>query len=489
MVPKEVFAGVGSAMAFLVGLVTVVINHIRIKLFINKIVSLFCSTTTITFPEYTASSLERSKLFVAIEAYISSNCTDGVHKLVAEFGSAQQRPHFLIDDAVEIIDIFEGTTLWWHAYTLRRSGIFFREPGDEERRFYRVVFHNSFRDKFEHSYLPHVFRQGHTVIANNCQRRLFTNTRNPSREICWSHMAFRNPATFHTLAMDPTEKQAIIDDLDAFRKGKDYYEMLGKAWKRGYLLFGPPGTGKSTMIAAISNYLSYDIYDLELTVVNDNTELRKLFNQTKEKSIIVIEDIDRSIDIIHKSRDKKSSGQSDSMTLLPIGREEDAEDTKLTLSGILSFIDGLSTACCGERMIIFTSNNKDMLDPALIRPGRMDKHIKMSYCRFEAFKVLATNYLSRTTITDHHVLELFPEIGQLLEEVNMTPAEVIGYLMCTEQSDADACLKNLMEALKMAKFKAATRGKGKAKEAIEETVQADVVGSRRGIEGRTRPIC
>nr|ABA98754.1 retrotransposon protein, putative, unclassified [Oryza sativa Japonica Group] len=48
-----------------------------------------------------------------------------------------------------------------------------------------------------------------------------------------------------------------------FRDGKEYCASVGKAWKRGYLLCGPPGTGKSNMIAALANFLEYNVYDLE----------------------------------------------------------------------------------------------------------------------------------------------------------------------------------------------------------------------------------
>ncbi|KAF9604680.1 hypothetical protein IFM89_009116 [Coptis chinensis] len=58
-------------------------------------------------------------------------------------------------------------------------------------------------------------------------------------------------------------KNSIIDDLTTFSKAKDYYAEIGKAWKRGYLLYGPLGIGKSTMIAAIANFLEYDIYNIE----------------------------------------------------------------------------------------------------------------------------------------------------------------------------------------------------------------------------------
>ena len=108
---------------------------------------------------------------------------------------------------------------------------------------------------------------------------------------------FEHPKTFATLAMDPAKKKEVMDDLDAFRGGKDYYARVGKAWRRSYLLYGPPGTGKFTMIAAMGNYLEYDVYDIELTSVRTNTDLRKLFIETTSKSIIVIKDIDCSLDL------------------------------------------------------------------------------------------------------------------------------------------------------------------------------------------------
>ncbi|KAF2308668.1 hypothetical protein GH714_012006 [Hevea brasiliensis] len=189
------------------------------------------------------------------------------------------------------------------------------------------------------------------------------------------------------LTMDDHEE--ITDDFNGI-KGKNYYDKIGKPWKRGYLLYGPPGTGKSTMIAAMANFLNYDIYDLELTTVKDNSELRKLLIETKSKSIY--------------------------------------------------------HPCGGERIIVFTTNYVEKLDPALIRRGRMDKHIEMSYCCFEAFKVLAQNYLD---IESH---ELFGKIQNLLEETKMTPADVAENLMPkSEEEDEETCLKKLIAALEEAK--------------------------------------
>ncbi|KAF3500986.1 hypothetical protein F2Q69_00045063 [Brassica cretica] len=234
-------------------------------------------------------------------------------------------------------------------------------------------------------------------------------------------------------------KEEILNDLEAFSNGKEYYKKIGKAWKRGYLLYGPPGTGKSTMIAAMANHLNYNIYDLELTAIQNNSELRKLLTATSSRSIIVIEDIDCSVDLTGKRR--KRDGD------LSVKKDgEDQNQSRVTLSGLLNFIDGIWSACGQERIIIFTTNHIEKLDPALIRRGRMDMHIELSYCSFEAFKVLAKNYLD----VDSHLL--FGEIESLLKETKIAPADVAEKLMAKNHKvDVDGSLKDLVESLEKRK--------------------------------------
>ena len=55
--------------------------------------------------------------------------------------------------------------------------------------------------------------------------------------------------------MDFQQKHAIVDDLDRFLRRKKMYKKVGKPWKRGYLLYGPKGTGKSSLVVAMANYL------------------------------------------------------------------------------------------------------------------------------------------------------------------------------------------------------------------------------------------
>lgn len=75
--------------------------------------------------------------------------------------------------------------------------------------------------------------------------------------VYWDTINLEHPSTFDTLAMDPSSKTSIMEDLDRFVRRREFYRKVGRAWKRGYLLYGPPGTGKSSLIAAMANYLRY----------------------------------------------------------------------------------------------------------------------------------------------------------------------------------------------------------------------------------------
>lgn len=113
----------------------------------------------------------------------------------------------------------------------------------------------------------------------------------------------------------------------------------------------------------------------------------------------------------------------------------------MTLSGFLNFIDGLWSSCGDERIIVFTTNHKEKLDPALLRPGRMDVHVHMSYCTPSGFKLLAANYLG---IKEHI---LFEEIEELISTTQVTPAEVAEQLM--RNDDRELVLNGLIEFLKV----------------------------------------
>lgn len=152
----------------------------------------------------------------------------------------------------------------------------------------------------------------------------------------------------------------------------------------------------------------------------------------------------------------------------------------MTLSGLLNFVDGLWSSCGDERIIVFTTNHRDKLDPALLRPGRMDVHINMSYCTPERFRALASNYLGITYDP------LFPEVEDLMQRTRVTPAEVGEELMKHEVPQL--ALRGLIEFIKKKETSEETKsseGEAGAKEAgahrvSEIQVQNKIVNSSNG---------
>lgn len=289
-------------------------------------------------------------------------------------------------------------------------------------------------------YLDHVTSRAEEFERVSRERRLFTNSGHAgSFESGWSAVPFRHPSTFETLALEPELKKHITEDLTAFSQGKDFYHKIGRAWKRGYLLHGPPGSGKSSLIAAMANHLCYDVYDLELSKVSDNSELRSLLIQTTNRSIIVIEDIDCSTDLTGDRVSKKAK--------LPLNKcrranMDNGEDNgRVTLSGLLNFTDGLWSCCGEERIIVFTTNYRDNVDPALVRCGRMDVHVCLGTCSMHAFKTLVKNYLGVENHTLFDVVESCIRSGGAL-----VPAQ-IGEVLLRNRRDAHVAIKAVVLAM------------------------------------------
>jgi hypothetical protein len=237
------WAGLGSALASFLFLWSMVQRHVpvtishRVATWANKLVSYFNPYVEITISEYGAARFRRSDFFLAAEAYLSDACAPRARKLKAELGRDSSNLQVSVGDNDEVTDAFQGATVWWYVVKkVPRSNVISLYANQDDPRTYRVVFHRRHRDLVVGKYLPHVLKEGRAVTVRNRQRRLFTN--NPSgggrgRGDVWSHVPFEHPSTFDTLAMDPDDKEAVVDDLEAFREAKDYYTKVGKAWKRG----------------------------------------------------------------------------------------------------------------------------------------------------------------------------------------------------------------------------------------------------------------
>ena len=228
----------------------------------------------------------------------TSNSADQTKNLKAEMAKPDHKLSLTINSHEEVVDAFQGAKMWWFSgKTVKTNTLSFSwYPDREDRRFYRLTVHGHHRSLATEGYLPHVIGEGKAMGARSRKKKLFTNNASTTFESyhgrLWSSVVFDHPATFETLAMDPVKKKEVMEELSAFRERKEYYRKIRSSWQKGYPLYGPPGTGKSSMIASMTKFLDCDVYDLELTTMKDNTELRRLMFDTASRSIIMNEDID-----------------------------------------------------------------------------------------------------------------------------------------------------------------------------------------------------
>jgi len=358
-----------------------------------------------------------NRVFLAARAYVSTllAAAPSVPLMKASLPRGAGAEHVLLAmrPGTAVVDVFDGAKLTWR---LSRKQDGRRRAAEDAREVFKLSFDAQHKDMVLGSYLPAVMARVEAMSQEQRQTKLYSNEWGK-----WRTVRLRNASTFATVAMDGALREAVVDDLDRFLTRKEYYQQTGRAWKRGYLIHGPPGTGKSSLVAAISNHLHFDVYDLDVGGVRSNTELRKLLIRMKNRSILLVEDVDCAVTTAPR---REANGEG------PDGSNPPSKNHKVTLSGLLNMVDGLWSSSGHERILIFTTNHKDRLDPALLRPGRMDMHVHMGYCGFVAFRELAANYHG---VHDH---PLFAEIEAQLREVEVAPAEVAERLLATDDADA-----------------------------------------------------
>ncbi|GAB4840585.1 hypothetical protein Ancab_021354 [Ancistrocladus abbreviatus] len=389
--------------------------------------------------------LSINHVYEASEVYLQSRISPCNERLKVFKAPNDDDFHITMDKGEEITDVFDGIQLKWVMVCeeSQKTSLLYDDGFSTEKveqKSIELSFCRTHKEKVLSSYLPYVMEFARSKKEDKKEVKLYS----------WENfngIKLNHPSTFETLAMDPSIKKALMDDLDRFVRRREFYRRVGKVWKRGYLLYGPPGTGKSSLIAAIANYLKFDVYDLDLTSIRTNCDLRRLLLSTANRSIIVIEDIDCSIKLENRQAGAHDDG-----------------DSQLTLSGLLNFIDGLWSSLGDERIIIFTTNYKERLDPALLRPGRMDMHIHMSYLTPSGFKILASNYFN---MSSHPLLS---QIEELISQVEVTPAVIAEELMKSE--DVETALERLVEFLEAKKLESKQAGGGGTE--VEEVKELEV---------------
>lgn len=174
----------------------------------------------------------------------------------------------------------------------------------------------------------------------------------------------KKKVTFNDVAGNEAAKQDLSEIVDFLKKPKKY-EALGAKIPRGVLLAGDPGTGKTLMARAVAGEAGVPFFSIsgsefaEMFVGVGASRVRDLFNKAKKNapSIIFIDEIDA---VAHKRDARGGAGREDEQTLNQILVEMDGFDND---TGVI---------------VMAATNRVDMLDKALLRPGRFDRHVNVT---------------------------------------------------------------------------------------------------------------
>eukprot|EP00658_Telonema_sp_P-2_P021145 TRINITY_DN18400_c0_g1_i5.p1 TRINITY_DN18400_c0_g1~~TRINITY_DN18400_c0_g1_i5.p1 ORF type:complete len:442 (+),score=148.78 TRINITY_DN18400_c0_g1_i5:284-1609(+) len=298
--------------------------------------------------------------------------------------------------------------------------------------------------------------------------------------------------TFDSLFLP--EKQNLLHLLDQFNKREGKFSIPGFPLKLGLLLYGPPGTGKTSMIKALAHYTGRNIVNVPLGRIKTNQELMDCMFDLKfsvagedmplklgfDKIIFVLEDVDAATNVVHR-RDgtepdevedigsgqdgvldaadmmqimmmemvSKNDGNSNTPSGKPSGGggysgwiKEDKTDN-LDLSGVLNVLDGVVD--CPDRIVVMTTNHPEKLDPALIRPGRINLQLCLDYMQAPEMLQMMEHYFAALPIP----LTQKKLAAQTFETANkhgvvFTPAQV--EQLCAEAETVADFIESLKES-------------------------------------------
>lgn len=222
-------------------------------------------------------------------------------------------------------------------------------------------------------------------------------------------------------------KNEIIKLIDDFENKRNKFAITGFPYKLGFLLYGKPGTGKTSLIKAISSHTKRHIMNISLSKIKTNQQLMDLMFSTRlsptsknehmgeahvsyDKLIYVLEDVDAISNIVKSREYKKDEHYS-----IDFESDDDSDDDhgkkskkvitdRLTLAGLLNAIDGVIDT--PGRILIMTTNHPEQLDPALIRPGRINKKINMDNIVCNDAKQMIRHYIGEFTTQQERAFDM-----------------------------------------------------------------------------------
>lgn len=205
--------------------------------------------------------------------------------------------------------------------------------------------------------------------SEKVEQQLRVYASDPNDYTGWSRVPSVRARPASSVVLADGAMEQMVGDARTFFNSGESYQRRGVPHRRGWMLTGPPGNGKSSACMAVATEVGRDLHAINLRGLSSDNDLRKSMQNTGN-CIVVMEDID----------------------CVGLSREPDAEGKRrgITLSGLLNAIDGVGA--CEGRLLIMTANTPENLDRALVRPGRIDRTWILGNSTEEQIRRMAANF-------------------------------------------------------------------------------------------------
>jgi mitochondrial chaperone BCS1 len=206
----------------------------------------------------------------------------------------------------------------------------------------------------------------------------------------WANAGERPFRFLSSLVYDENIGTMLLSDTQKFLTEKTWYQEMGIPWRRGYLLYGPPGNGKTSLAFALASELKFDVYILNLASGLSDDNVQGLMSRVPEGGIVVLEEVD---EVFNGTKKANRSGVSH--------------------TGLLNALDGISSR--EGRIVIMTTNYKERISPALIRPGRADVHLYVGNATQTQVRKMFERFYPESALT----LDFAKEVEKLGYDISM----------------------------------------------------------------------
>lgn len=216
------------------------------------------------------------------------------------------------------------------------------------------------------------------------------------RRGCWGRIRRVPERPLETVSLSGSKLSDLLDDIRGFLNSREEYRMKGIPWRRGYLFYGKPGTGKSTTAVTLANETRMSVAYLSLAATGlDDSALINAITDLPKHTILLLEDIDAVIpDRDKRKRKKKKVSPGPESSEDP----QSVEEAGVTLSGLLNALDGIVTP--DGMVVIMTTNYPERLDSALLRPGRADYPVEFDLADVDEAKEIVSRITGDSVLVE-----------------------------------------------------------------------------------------